>query len=74
MPMGIFKHVYKEHFPSYAEFKCITSPASSTIEFVRKNFDDDIKEKLRDTVFVNSNPVIDHVLGARLKALFYKYI
>jgi len=70
----IFKHVYKEYFPSDAEFKCITSSASSTIEFVRKNFDDNIKEKLKDSVFVSSNPVIDHVLGARLKVLFYRYI
>jgi len=70
----IFKHVYKEYFPSDAKFKCITSSASSTIEFVRKNFDDNIKGKLKDPVFVNSNPVIDHMLGVRLKALFYKYI
>jgi len=70
----IFKHVYRKFFPSATEFKCIVSPASSTMEFVRKNLDDKMEEKLKDTVFVNSNPVIDHVLGARLKKLFYKYI
>ncbi|OYT55955.1 MAG: hypothetical protein B6U76_04725 [Desulfurococcales archaeon ex4484_217_2] len=70
----IFKHVYKEFFPSDAEFKCVISPASSTMEFVRKNLDDNIKEKLKNTLFVNSNPVIDHILGARLEMLFHKYI
>jgi len=55
-------------------FKCIVSSASSTMEFLRKNLDSNIGEKLRDTVFVNSNPMVDHVLGARLEKLFYKYI
>jgi len=44
------------------------------MEFVRKNLDDNIEKKLKDVVFVNSNPVIDHELGARLKKLFCKYI
>jgi len=71
---NMFKHVYRKFFSSVTEFKCITSPASSTMEFVRKNLSDAIKEKLKDTVLVNSNPVIDHVLGAKLEKLFYKYI
>ena len=70
----IFERVYKRFFPSVVEFKRIISPASSTMEFVRKNLSDAIKEKLKDTVLVNSNPVIDHVLGAKLEKLFYKYI
>ena len=70
----MFKRIYKKLFPSTIEFKCITSSASSTMEFIRKNLNDNIEKKLKDVVFVNSNPMIDHVLGSRLKKLFYKYI
>ena len=70
----IFERVYRKFFSTATVFKCIISPASSTMEFVRKNLDDNIEKKLKDVVFVNSNPMIDHVLGARLKKLFYKYI
>jgi len=50
------------------------SPAFSTLEFVKKNFDESVEEKLKDTVLVNSNPTIDYILGARLEKLFYKHI
>ena len=70
----IFERVYRRFFSSVTMFKCIVSSASSTMEFLRKNLDSNIGEKLRDTVFVNSNPIVDHVLGTRLKKLFYKYI
>ena len=73
----IFKYVYRKFFPSATRFRCITSPGSSTMEFVRKNLDDNVdlvKKKLKDAVFVNSNPVIDHVLGVKTKEIFYRYI
>ena len=70
----IFERVYRRFFSSVTMFKCIVSSASSTMEFLRKNFDSNIGERLKDTVFVNSNPMVDHVLGIRLKKLFYKYI
>jgi len=68
----IFKHLYRKFFPSATKFKCIISPASSTMEFLKKNLDNNIENKLKDIIFVNSNPVIDYVLGARLEKLFYK--
>jgi len=52
---------------SATEFKCLISPASSTMEFVRKELNDNVEEMLKDVVFVNSNPVIDHVLRAKLE-------
>jgi len=70
----IFKNVYRKFFPSATEFKCIISSASSTMEFVKKNLDNNIEKELKDIIFVNSNPMIDHVLGARLEKLFHKYI
>jgi len=54
------------------------SSASSTAEFIKRNLmdqmDNYLREKLRNTVLVNSNPVIDHILGTKLRKLFYDYI
>jgi len=72
-----FKLVYEKFFSSATEFKCIVSPASSTMDFLKKNLlhvYDGMEKRLKNVVFVNSNPVVDHVLKARLKMLFYKYI
>jgi hypothetical protein len=47
------------------------------MEFVKKNIiysSRKVKDKLRNTIFINANPVIDHVLGPKARALFYKYI
>ncbi|MET1160155.1 MAG: hypothetical protein ABWW65_04260 [Thermoprotei archaeon] len=71
----IFRNVYRFFFSEKANFECITSTASSTMEFVRKNMKDpEVLRKLKDVVFVNANPVIDHVLGDVIHKVFYKYI
>jgi hypothetical protein len=72
----IFEMVYEGLFPSATSFRCIQSPASSTMEFVKKSIIynlQKVRDKLRNTVFVNANPVIDHVLGPKARTLFYKY-
>ena len=72
----IFEQIYKEFFTnSNIKLECIKSSASSTMEFVRKNFNDSlIKDRMKDVVFVNSNPMIDYTLGKNIKNIFYKYI
>ncbi len=72
----IFEKVYKYFFPENTSFKCISSTASSTMEFMRKNIleSPQVLRKLKNVVFVNANPVIDHVLGDRIYRIFYRYI
>lgn len=71
-----FAKLYKYFFPGHASFKCIYSTASSTMEFVRKNILENpaIIKKLRNTVFINANPVIDNVLGNKTRKYFHTYI
>ena len=74
----IFERVYRRVFPKAAEFKCIMSSASSTAEFIKRNLMDHmnnyLREKLRNTILVNSKPVIDHILSTKLRELFYDYV
>ncbi len=72
----IFEKVYRHFFPENASFRCIESTASSTMEFIRKNIleSPEVLKKLKNVVFVNANPVIDHVLGDRIHRIFYRYI
>ena len=69
----VFKQLSKKFFPQTTEIKCITSPGSSTMEFVKKAIvnDNKVRERLKDVVFVNSNPMIDHVLGDQVRKIFY---
>ncbi|RLF02792.1 MAG: hypothetical protein DRJ59_02620 [Thermoprotei archaeon] len=70
----VFRHVYRKFFPSAIKFRCITSLGSSTMEFIEKSINSINIDKEKDVIFVNSNPMIDHVLGVRFKKIFYKYI
>ena len=72
--LDVFQKVYKEFFTN-SQLKSIISPGSSTMEVVKKIFNDDTKAYLRDVIFINSNPVIDNTLGtSTLKEIFHKYI
>lgn len=72
----IFEKIYRYFFPESTSFRCILSTASSTMEFIRKNISESPKvlRKLKNVVFVNANPVIDHVLGSHTHKIFYRYI
>ena len=72
----IFGNVYRYFFAENASFKCISSTSSSTMEFIRKNIleSPEVLRKLKNVVFVNANPVVDHVLGNRIHRIFYRYI
>lgn len=72
----IFREVYHHFFPENASFKCLSSTASSTMEFIRKNVLESLEvlRKLKNVILVNANPMIDHVLGDRIHRIFYRYI